>query len=96
MRILSTKFEGWCKYFSPVKLVSLRKLAPSRNILCTGTSSIGMAQSLSLKNLSQIPVVNEKMLILSIDRGGKSDREINKVICIKISASNTLIIIDYY
>ena len=35
LRIFSTKFEGWCKYFSPIKLVSLRKLAPSRNIVCT-------------------------------------------------------------
>ena len=31
MTIFSTKFESWYKFFSPIKLVSLRKLAPSRN-----------------------------------------------------------------
>ena len=41
MRIFSTKFEGWCKYFSPIIILgSLRKLAPSCNIACTVTSSI--------------------------------------------------------
>ena len=55
MRIFSAKFEGWCKYFSPNrpnKLVSLRKLAPSRKVFCTGTSSIRMAWTLPLKYLS--------------------------------------------
>ena len=52
VRIFSTKFDGWCKYFSLFKLASLRKLARSRNVLCTGTSSIRMAWTLSLKYLS--------------------------------------------
>ena len=39
-------------YFRPIKLVSLRKRAPSHNIVCTGTSSIRMAWTLSLKYLS--------------------------------------------
>ena len=45
MRIFtcSMKFEGWCKYFSPIKLVSLWKLAPSRNLVCTRASLIRMA-----------------------------------------------------
>ena len=33
--------KGWCKYFSPIIiLLSLRKLAPSRNVVCIVTSSI--------------------------------------------------------
>ena len=44
VRLFSTKFEGWCKYFSPtimrLILVSLRKLAPSRNVVYTWASSI--------------------------------------------------------
>ena len=55
MGIFSTKFEGWCKCFSPIKLASLRKLAPSRNVFCTGTFSIRMAWTLSLKCLSVKP-----------------------------------------
>ena len=38
-----------------IKLVSLRKLAPSHNVVCTGTSSIRMAWTLSLKYLSVKP-----------------------------------------
>ena len=53
MKIFRTKFESWCKwYFSPIKLASLRKLVPSRNAVCTGTSSVRMAWTLSLKYLS--------------------------------------------
>ena len=55
VRIFRTKFEGRCKYFSPIKPVSLRKLAPPRNVDCTGTSSIRMAWTLSLKYLSVKP-----------------------------------------
>ena len=62
MRIFSKNIEGWCKYFSAIKLVSLRKLAP-RNIVCTGTSSIRMAWTLSLKCLPLKSFVNEKMLV---------------------------------
>ena len=41
----------------------------SHNVVCTGTSSIRMAWTLSLKYLSVAPVVDEKMLILATDRG---------------------------
>ena len=65
VKIFSTKFEGWCKYFSPIKLVSLRKLALSRNAVCTGTSSdplssVRMAWTLSPKYLSVKPRLSMK------------------------------------
>ena len=70
MRISSTKFEGWCKYFSPIIiLVSLRKLAPSRNVVCTVTSSIRMAWTLSLNIFCKNLVVDQNGLILAVDRG---------------------------
>ena len=101
---LACKFEGWCKYFSPIKLVSLWKLAPSRNIFCTGTSSVRMAWTLSLKYLiksfCKTLIVDEKMLILAIDRGWKSDKEIIyfEVSVFKLHVHGvkcTLIIFDY-
>ena len=58
VRMFSRKFESWCNYVSPTKLVSLRKLArpaPSRNVVCTGTSSIRMAWTLSVKYLCVKP-----------------------------------------
>ena len=55
VRIFSTKFQSRCKYFNPIKLVSLRKLAPSRSVVCTGTSSIRMEWTLSLNYLSVKP-----------------------------------------
>ena len=70
VKIFSTKFEGWCKYFSPIKLVSLRKLAPSRNIVCTGTSSVRMAKDFVTEiSFCKTPAVNEKRLVF---RGWKS------------------------
>ena len=36
-------------------LLNYRKLAPSRNVVCTGTSSIRMAWALSLQYLSVKP-----------------------------------------
>ena len=61
VRIFSTKFEGWSKYFSPFKLASLRKLVPSCNAVCTGACSIRMAQALPVKYLSaKTPVADEK------------------------------------
>ena len=63
------KFEGRCKYFSPIFiLVSLRKVAPSRNVVCTVTSSIRMAWTLSLNIFCKNPVVDENFLILAIER----------------------------
>ena len=47
------------------------ELAPSRNVVCTETSSIKMAWTLSLKYFcvkSQL-LIWEKMLILATDRG---------------------------
>ena len=59
MRIFSTKFEGWCKYFSPIIILeSLLKLAPSRNVVCNVTSSIRMAWTLSLNIEIDLPQVN--------------------------------------
>ena len=55
-----------------LKCVSLRKLAPSCNVLvvCTGTSSIRMAWTLSLTYLSaKRRLLMKKMLILATDRG---------------------------
>ena len=66
--ILVQIIEGLCKYFRPIKLVSLRKLAPSRNIVCNGTSSIRMALTLSLKYLSvKTPVVYKKGWFLELE-----------------------------
>ena len=47
------------------------ELALSRNVVCTGTSSIKIAWTLSLKYLSVNPrlLMYEKMLILATDRG---------------------------
>ena len=53
--------------------------APSSlNVVCTGTSSIKMAWTLSLKYLSVKSrlLIYEKILILATDRGWKSAREI--------------------
>ena len=51
---------------SIIILVSLRKLAPSRNVVSTRTSSIRMAWTFIF---CKTPVVDEKFLILAIDRG---------------------------
>ena len=46
------------------------ELAPSRNVVCTETSSIKMAWTLSLKYLSLKPLLLMKqILILATDRG---------------------------
>ena len=50
-------------------LVSLRKLASSRNVVCIVTSSIRMARTLSLNIFCKNPVVDENFFILAIDRG---------------------------
>ena len=62
MRIFSTEFEGWCKSFSPIKLVSLRKLAPSRNVVSTGTSVFDQNGMDFITEISfcKTPVVDEK------------------------------------
>ena len=55
----------------PINLNLLTELAPSRNVVCTGTSSIKMAWALSLKCLSVKPrlPIYEEMLILATDGG---------------------------
>ena len=54
-----------------ILVLCLRELAPSRNVVCTVTSSIRMAWTLSLNisTLCENPVVEENLLILVIDRG---------------------------
>ena len=75
-RIFSTKCKGCCKYFSSIKRVSQRKLAPSGNVVFTLQSG-RIAWTLSLKYLSVKPrLLMKKMLILATGRGWKSDRKI--------------------
>ena len=63
VRIFRTRFKGWCKYFSPIIiLVSLRKLAPSRNVVSTGTSVFDQNGMDFITEISfcKTPVVDEK------------------------------------
>ena len=83
-RIFSMKFEGWCKYFSSIKRVSQRKLAPSRNVVFTLQSG-RIAWTLSLKlRFCKIPVVDEKNVDLATDRDWKSDRTSFKASVLKL------------
>ena len=83
-RIFSTKFKGCCKYFSSIKRVSQRKLAPSRNVVFTLQSG-RIAWTLSLKYLSVKPrLLMKKMFILAKDRDWKSARTSFKASVLKL------------
>ena len=69
------KLVGWCNYFSPIKLVSLRKLAPSRNLVCTGTSSLNRNDMDFVTEISfcKNPVVDKKRKLTRVEsQPGKS------------------------
>ena len=72
MTIFSTKFESWCKFFSPIKLVSLRKLAPSRNAVCNHQTGIDFVTEISF---CKTPVVDEKRLVF---RGWELESKLGK------------------
>ena len=74
MRIFSTKFEGCCKYFSPTKLVSLRKLAPSQRSLYRDLYNQNGMDIVTEISFCKNPVDDEKMLVFLEDESqlGKS------------------------
>ena len=85
MTIFSTKFESWYKFFSPIKLVSLRQLAPSRNAVFNHQTGMDFVTEISFY---KTPVVDEKRLVF---RGWESARQIIKGTWINsYTASNTL------
>ena len=71
--IFSTKFESWCKFFSPINLVSLRKLAPSRNAVFNHQKT-GMDFVTEI-SFCKTPVVDEKRLIF---RGWELESQLGK------------------
>ena len=55
------------KYSSPIKLVSLRKPAPSRNVVCTGTFNQNGMDFATEIFFCKNPVVDEKGWFLEVE-----------------------------
>ena len=72
MTIFSTKFESWCKFFSPIKLVSLRKLAPSHNAVFNHQTGMDFVTEISF---CKTPIVDEKRLVF---RGWELESQLGK------------------
>ena len=66
---LARNLKAEVLFFSPNKLVTLRKVAPSRNVVYRDLFNQHGMDFVAQISLSRIPIVDEKMLILAIDRG---------------------------
>ena len=77
MRKSGTKFEGWCKYFSPFKTCESTEtgVVTQRSLYRDLFNQNGM-DFVSEISFFKTPVADEKMFILATDRGSKSAREI--------------------
>ena len=64
MTIFSTKFESWCKFFSPIKLGSLRKLARSRNAVFNHQTGMWMCMCIYMYIPHISHIVSRRFTIL--------------------------------